>query len=278
MTRPLGPPFDNLSRRTFLQAAALAAATAAHGGMGRAEEDAGHADDDAAPAGENAAGEHPAELLRIQELLRGQQPVTWIFTGDSITHGALHTLGWRSYPEHFAERVRWELGRVRDIVINTGISGERTGGLLADFDWRALRFQPQVVSIMIGMNDCAAGEAGRETFRDNLVALVEAVRTAGGIPLLNTPNTVYVANSAGREDLPAYATIVRETAVAMSAPLVDHWAHWQAAKPDQEELLPWLEDRSIHPGVYGHREFAKEIFRVLGIYDAESPTCKLEVP
>ena len=48
-----------------------------------------------------------------------------MFTGDSITHGALHTMGWRSYPEHFAERVRWELGRMRDIVINTGISGDR---------------------------------------------------------------------------------------------------------------------------------------------------------
>jgi hypothetical protein len=96
--------------------------------------------------------------------------------------------------------------------------------------------------------------------------------------VLNTPNTVYVARSTGRGDLPAYADIVRELAVANDVVLVDHWKHWQAAKPDQETLLPWIEDQSIHPGVYGHREFAKEIFRVLGIYDEASPTCKLEVP
>ena len=63
-------------------------------------------------------------LEGIKTLLAGKDPVMWVITGDSITHGALHTLGWRSYPEHFAERVRWELRRVRDIVINTGISGD----------------------------------------------------------------------------------------------------------------------------------------------------------
>jgi hypothetical protein len=50
----------------------------------------------------------------VRALLTGTEPVTWLFTGDSITHGALHTMGWRSYPEHFAERVRWELRRMRD--------------------------------------------------------------------------------------------------------------------------------------------------------------------
>src|SRR5262245_38050003 len=55
-------------------------------------------------------------IAGIKQLLARPEPVTWVFTGDSITHGALHTRGWRSYPEHFAERVRWELKRMRDIV------------------------------------------------------------------------------------------------------------------------------------------------------------------
>jgi acyl-CoA thioesterase I len=214
----------------------------------------------------------------IRNLLARKEPVCWVFTGDSITHGALHTLGWRSYPEHFAERVRWELKRMRDIVINTGISGDRTGGLLADLDWRVLHLKPDVVSVMLGMNDCAAGVDGRELFRRNLTTIIERVQGAGAIPLLNTPNTVYVRNSGGRGDLPAYTAIVREVAASTRAGLVDHWAHWEKTKPDQEGLLPWLEDKSIHPGVYGHREFAKLIFRELAIFDPASPTCKLEVP
>src|SRR5581483_4932046 len=84
----------------------------------------------------------------IKAVLKRKEPAIWLFTGDSITHGALHTLGWRSYPEHFAERVRWEMRRMRDVVINTGISGDTTNGLLADFEWRVLQFKPTVVSIM----------------------------------------------------------------------------------------------------------------------------------
>jgi lysophospholipase L1-like esterase len=217
-------------------------------------------------------------LAGIKELLARKEPVTWLFTGDSITHGALHTLGWRSYPEHFAERVRWEMRRMRDVVINTGISGDRTRGILADLDWRALRFQPDCVSLMFGMNDCSDGLAGRDTFRSNLKTLIEKITAAGAIPLLNTPNTVYVKNAGGRGDLPAYAEIVRDVATQEKLALVDHWEHWQKSKPDQESLLPWLEDKSIHPGVFGHREFAKLIFRALGIFDPASPTCKLEVP
>lgn len=217
-------------------------------------------------------------LSGIQCLLQSPEPVTWVFTGDSITHGALHTLGWRSYPEHFAERVRWELARVRDVVINTGISGDRTGGILKDFSWRVARFEPDVVSLMFGMNDCGTGPDGREAFRANLLALIDRVQAARALPLLHTPNTVYWKNSQGREDLPAYAQIIREVAEQRGVAVVDHYAEWSQAKPDQESLLPWLQDQSIHPGVYGHRVFARGLFRALGIYDDKSPTCALDAP
>lgn len=217
-------------------------------------------------------------IAGIKQLLGSSEPLTWVITGDSITHGALHTLGWRSYPEHFAERVRWEMRRMRDVVINTGISGNRTGDLLKDFSWRAARFQPDVVSIMLGMNDCVAGSSGRDSFRANMKELAERTIAAGAIPLLHTPNTIYEKNAGSRSDLPAYATIVREVAMAGKYALVDHWTHWQNQKPDQEALLTWLEDKSIHPGVFGHREFAKLMFRELGVYDEKSPTCKLESP
>src|SRR5436190_21990005 len=42
-----------------------------------------------------------AGIEGIKLLLARKEPVAWVFTGDSITHGAQHTKGWRSYPEHF---------------------------------------------------------------------------------------------------------------------------------------------------------------------------------
>lgn len=211
----------------------------------------------------------------IRKLLQGKSPITWVFTGDSITHGALHTRGWRSYPEHFAERVRWELRRMRDIVINTGISGETAGGLLADVDWRALRFKPRVVSIMIGTNDCSGGPDKRDAYLHNLEAIVQKVRSGGAIPLLNTPNTIYSERCPDRADLPAYVDIMRTVAEQHRVTLVDHWDFWMKSKPTPRELLTWLEDGTVHPNVYGHRAFARMIFKKLGIFDEQSPTCQL---
>ncbi len=269
---PSNPP--TADRRTFLTGAGLAACTGllAAGGSAIRSADANQA---ALPKRKKPAPTSGVE--GIKELLAAKDPVAWVFTGDSITHGALHTKGWRSYPEHFAERVRWELKRMRDIVINTGISGDKTDGLLADLDWRVLHLKPDVVSIMIGMNDCTLGEVGRELFRKNLTAIATKIKSAGAIPILNTPNPVYLKKAETRGDLPAYAQVVRDVALGTKALLVDHYAHWEKAKPDQEALVKWLEDQSIHPGVFGHREFAKLIFTDLGIYDENSPTCQLPV-
>ena len=56
----------------------------------------------------------PASLEDLRAMLANRsRPLTWVFTGDSITHGAKHTAGCRSYPEHFAERVRWSWDAAR---------------------------------------------------------------------------------------------------------------------------------------------------------------------
>jgi lysophospholipase L1-like esterase len=224
-------------------------------------------------------GPDPASgIAGIKSLLARKDPVAWLFTGDDITQGAEHTKGFRSYPEHFAERVRWELKRMRDLVINSGVSGEKADGLLADLDWRVLHLKPDVVSIMLGTNDCTLGPVGHTLFRKNLTALVNKVMGGGAIPILNTPSTVYLKNVEWGEHLAAYAQIVRDVALGTKAVLVDHYACWETTKPDQEALLEWLDDKKSHPNVFGHRAIANQIFTTIEIFDEASPTCKLEVP
>ena len=221
-----------------------------------------------------AADPAPDDLGSLSLLLKTKW-ITWVFIGDSITHGALHTDGWRSYPELFAERVRWEMRRYQDVVINTGISGDNVIGALKGIDYRVLRFKPGVVSIMYGINDNGAGEAGRAAFRTNLVEFLQLVRKSGAIPILNTPNPM-LAPEVRRQDLPAYVQIIREVAGQEKVILVDHYDHWQKVKPNSRELSAWMND-NIHPNYMGHREFANEIFRVIGIYATNSPTCQLPV-
>lgn len=217
----------------------------------------------------------------ITRHLAGKDPLTWVFTGDSITHGALHTMGWRSYPEHFAERVRWELGRMRDIVINTGISGDRMPRLLADSDWRVHRFRPHIVSLMMGMNDCVSGQAGRQEFRQSLDRFLLELRERGSLLLLHTPNRIYSPDMSKdrRQDLPSYVEILREFAAERKLPMVDHYKHWTDTRKDSYELLYLLSDGSVHPNQYGHSEFANLLFKNLGMFDpVKSRTCRMFVP
>jgi acyl-CoA thioesterase I len=218
-----------------------------------------------------------AGLAAIEQLVRGAQPGTWVFTGDSITHGALYTEGWRSFPELFAERIRWELRRFHDVVINTGVCGERADGLLERLDARVLRFRPDVALVLIGMNDALAGPVGRADFRSQLYELAGRVREAGTTLVLQTPNAVYAANCQSRGDLPAYVDIVREVADQAQVPLIDHWRHWETRKPTAEARLAWLQDESLHPNYLGHREMTRLICQTFGIFDPSSLTCSLTV-
>jgi acyl-CoA thioesterase I len=222
----------------------------------------------------NSAPADSPDLQNVKKLLANKShPLTWVFTGDSITHGAKHTHGSRSYVEHFAERDRWELGRASDIVINTGISGDKADGILRAFDWRVARFKPDVVSIMIGMNDCTRGPEKREEFRKNLEELIKRVRALGAIPVLHSMNIVEPSAAKERGDLPAYVVIVNEVAREQKLLFVDHWSHWTSSNHDSNILKEWLND-PIHPNARGHRELAILTFKTLGIFDAKSPTCQ----
>src|SRR2546421_6398893 len=93
------------------------------------------------------------------DLLRENHPLTWLFAGDSITQGAVHTCGWRDYTQLFKERLG-EVGRNEDVVINIAVGGWRVGALVARVEERILRFGPDVVFLMFGTNDAAGSVAG----------------------------------------------------------------------------------------------------------------------
>ena len=207
-------------------------------------------------------------------------PFTWVFYGDSITHGAAHTHGWRSFPEIFAERVRWELKQSADVIVNTAYSG-RTAKALSQkeaFDACVTRFAPDAVFLMAGTNDIVRTEGGAEGFRGYLDAVVEQIVQLGAIPIVQNYPPVAKSENPGYvkryEEMPAYNAVIAETAAKYGAIFVDHWSHWREHAPTPEILDSWLGE-TIHPGARGHFEMAMTIFRTLGIYSAESPCCQV---
>ncbi len=219
----------------------------------------------------HASEERAVNFQPFRELLKKTKPVTWVFAGDSITLGAVHTNGHRNYAEHFAERVRWELRRSSDVVINTATATETSRSLLNDLEWQALRFRPDVVSVMIGLNDAAGGRTRFSQFRRNLRKVVECIRTDGAIPLFHTPPHIDVARVISHAELRSYVKCVREVARDLDVACVDHWAHWKRVEANRPGSL--LSTDGLHPTAAGHRELAALLFRRFGIFDTQSPTC-----
>lgn len=221
------------------------------------------------------AGQESPDQGKLRARMMSKEPITWLFTGDSITHGALHTKGWRSFVEIFAERVRFEARRPRDIVINSGISGDSTAGLIPDLEWRVLRFKPDVVFVMFGMNDCVKGPdlAGYEA---NLRKITAAVRAQGGIPVMMRVNPAVpgsprekVVSKLG-EYMEAAAKVARDERLIT----VDHFGDWNR---EPGKIRAMMND-DIHPNALGHQEMAIRILKVVGLHDSRSFTGKLSAP
>lgn len=213
----------------------------------------------------------------ISDLLKSEESIKWLFTGDSITHGALHTYGSRDYVQIFEERVRYELARGRDIVIKTGISGWRSQNLLDDIECNILQFKPQVVSIMVGMNDATSGCDYLDAFTANCNSLIDQIQTGtGAIIILHTTNPIAPGGDPSREPALPY---INERIIAIGEQrdlaVIDHYAYWKRVwEQNPLRMLQWTDD-PIHPNDFGHKAMAKLLFKGLGIWDDSSICCSL---
>lgn len=83
--------------------------------------------------------------------------VKLLFQGDSITDAGrdrsnIRELG-HGYAKFAAEMLRNEFPDIEFDFMNTGISGDRAESLKARWDKDAIELQPDVISILIGVND-----------------------------------------------------------------------------------------------------------------------------
>lgn len=204
---------------------------------------------------------------RLHTALESGEPLTWVLTGDSITHGLLHTQGERNYVDHLHELIRGDMGRVQDVVINTGISGWRTTQLLADFDRRVAAWKPDVVGLMIGTNDCSTAGVhpviSAQEFGVSITDFVQRVHALGAVPVLQTQPAIDVTRAPERARIAEFAQAIRDVSEAQGTILVDQFARF--TELGGGDLPHALLNDPFHPGAAGHAVLALEIARVLGL-------------
>ena len=171
----------------------------------------------AGTVGGGEAAEYAPELTDAQQaivdLANSEESVTWMFMGDSITHGWVHTHGYDSVSQIFEKFVKDDLGRTDDIVINTAVSSADTIDTLQELESRLTRYQADVVSIMLGTNDCAQNAnhtpMGIEVYKTNLRTLINTAKEMGAIVILRTPVATKSPDSA-RTQMDNYVEAMRE--------------------------------------------------------------------
>ena len=190
--------------------------------------------------------------------------IKWLFYGDSITHGLKYTYGARTFPQHFEERVRGELKRRKDVVINTAISGNTTRDLVKGFNDRVLPYNPDVVILMIGMNDAIEGlDISADEFGSNLRTIIEWTESLGATIVIQNLNDILPDEHRPRARFIECVHQVNRIAKDQKITLVDHFTSWQGLGDRLSEYL----DDSIHPNGKGHRLMAKTLLESLGFGD-----------
>ena len=133
------------------------------------------------------AGAFALALVLDSLPIRAAEPVlqlkdndVWVMAGDSITAQRLHT----NYIEAFyrTRHPEWHLH-----FRNSGIGGNRTGNILARFDYDVAAWKPTIVSIELGMNDV---NGPQEDYIKGMKDLIAKIRAIPAQPVLISSSPV----------------------------------------------------------------------------------------
>ncbi|WP_334075295.1 SGNH/GDSL hydrolase family protein [Paenibacillus sp. A14] len=203
-----------------------------------------------------------------------------LFQGDSITDGNRdrgsdlnHILG-----HSYAYMLAGELGQIHaernPLFINRGISGNRVSDLYARWNEDAISLKPDVISILIGVNDAwriVSGEPSGATDRFERAYLHLLTETREVMPevklVLCEPFILKTGATAAlweqwTELISGYRKTLRKLAERFGAVYVPLQDAFDAAE-QRREAAYWLWD-GVHPTVAGHHLIALRWLEVVG--------------
>ena len=185
-----------------------------------------------------------------------------LFQGDSITDAGrdkrnYHDLG-NGYPKYAAEALLTACPDTDFEFINFGISGNRTGQLFDRLYEDAIAFQPDVISILIGINDIwhrysvarvATTDLQIET---NYRAILERLKKETNAKIVILAPYVLDAETADylKEDLARILVIIRKLAEEYADVFIPLDVLFDEAMKTQPEPLYYSGD-GVHPNANG---------------------------
>lgn len=193
--------------------------------------------------------------------------MTIVCLGDSLTHG-YKVKQRETWPSLVSQTLNLE-------VVNQGINGDTTGGMLARFYADVIPVKPSHVMIMGGANDFIWG-VPITVVEANLAAMVQQVVHHYMIPMVGVPLPIAVAKAQHywpfvnnfldvNKRLEELRTWIFSFAKSFSVPVVDFYPYFMNG---QNTVLSDLYCDGLHPTTTGHELMSgvvltNEIFKVL---------------
>lgn len=191
---------------------------------------------------------------RTRQELESGADATIVCFGDSITAGYAVR---RGFPSFLLESLRQRFPDSKIEMINSGISGDTSQDGLGRLDWAVLSYEPDLVTINFGINDCVLG-LSLEEFEMNLVVMVRRIRAGPDSEILLLSSQPLESPPYDQRVLDYYQT-VETVAKEMNVGFVDVYGAWmkrvRVGMPLDSLILPGLD----HPNEAGYRIIAEEL-------------------
>lgn len=216
-------------------------------------------------------------LKAVKDKMAAGKPATIVFIGDSITAQQPKDFrdGKGSFVVRFTEYLKTkypqstvvstELAKTlasadkQIVVVMSGVGGNVSTQALARLDTDVLAHKPDVVVVMLGVNDENRKGKGNgvpvATYQKNLEAMANKVQAAGGAVVLMTTSMKNRGWSSCVGNLNEYAAAAREVAAAKKTALVDNFAAWEQLPKRGYHYMVFLGNCLNHPVDLGHDLF-----------------------
>ncbi|MGO2278992.1 MULTISPECIES: arylesterase [unclassified Psychrobacter] len=166
-------------------------------------------------------------------------PLTILALGDSLTEG-LGVDGDANYPAQLEASLK-ELGYTNAKVINSGLSGETSTGLVNRLDWVA-QTEPDITILTIGANDAMRG-LDVATIEENIRTAVKRLQDNGSEVILGGMS---IYDNLGNDYVSAFSDIYPRVAEDMNVPLIPFFLEGVGGDPDLNQA------DAIHPTKDGY--------------------------
>lgn len=183
-----------------------------------------------------------------------------VFLGDSITLGVGY--GGVTTESRFSTLIGLAAGYARADIINSGVGGDNSAGMLARIQSDVVAHAPGVCAVMAGNNDCYGVSPKFQTaqqYRDNMSAIVSALKSAGIRVVIISPMFV-VGGAAEANKVHPYLKALEDLVAEAGVGYVDIMREYHYAI-DRGEWSAIAHADNVHPSIAGHAFIAEYAMR-----------------